>query len=540
MNTKPREGREFALDACALETGFLRSAERFPDRPALEAAGQVLSYSELKVRALALASTLGRHSIPRAGFTGIYASRTPTAYAGLLAALFRGHAYVPLNPRFPAARTQKFIDRTGCQALIVDDEGKKSLAELLGGVNRPLVILLPEEDHASEWQPRFPQHTFLGREALEGSEPVLHRPPDLDSPAYVLFTSGSTGEPKGVVITHRNIGHLLRTMVERYGMNERDRVSQFADLTFDPSVFDVFAAWACGACVCCPDASQLVNAANYLGEARITIFQSVPSNGLMMKQLGALKPDRFPDLRVTFFGGEPLPVELVEAWQAAAPRSVIENLYGPTEVTVNSTAYRWHPEHSPAECEQGIVPVGTLLPGVRGLVVDEELRPVPAGEQGELLLAGPQRTPGYIKDPERNTRALVKLPGSEEIYYRTGDLVRQPPGKTYFIFHGRKDHQVKIFGMRIELGEIEAVLREEAGTAEAAVIGWPVTSTGVGGLCGFVASANLQPEELRQRLAQRLPQQMVPRQIHLLERLPLNINGKIDRRALQALLEQMT
>jgi amino acid adenylation domain-containing protein len=434
-------------------------------------------------------------------------------------------------------RTRLFLQRTGALSLIVDGEGEKTLVELIESLPAWITVVLPERSSVSDLQQRSPQHRFWGSHELSRAADLSKCTVQLDAAAYVLFTSGSTGDPKGVVVAHRNISHLLRSMVARHAMNERDRVSQFADLTFDPSVYDVFAAWECGACVCCPDTKALFKPAPFLVEQAITIFQSVPSNGHMMKRLGALKSGRFPDLRVTLFGGEALPLELCRDWQVAAPNSIIENLYGPTEVTINSTAYRWDKERSPGECENGIVPIGPLLPGVRGLVADEQLKEVPDGEKGELLLAGPQRTLGYLNDPERTQNAMVTPPGKSEIYYRTGDLVRKPAGRDYYFFYGRSDFQVKVFGMRIELGEIEAALREATGVNEVAAIGWPLTPTGAGGIVAFVGDAHVDLEKIRQTLSDRLPLQMVPREIRLVEKLPLNNNGKVDRLALRSILE---
>lgn len=522
---------------CPLETGFRRSAQLFPHRPALEVGGQIYTFEELLQEAAALAATLQQHAPAEPRFTAVYAYRSPVAYAGILAALLRGHSYVPLNPRFPTARSRLFLKRTDCRAVIVDEEGEKNLDSVLEGIQFKLVILMPSRSNAKAFAKKWPQHSFLGCNDVLRSSAWKKQSVDLDDIAYVLFTSGSTGEPKGVTISHRNVGHYTGTMVQRYDINEQDRVSQFSELTFDASVFDIFSAWKQGACVVCPDLKTLLNPAAFLAGAGITIFHSVPSNGLLLKRLGVLKPNRFPKMRLSLFGGETLPADLARAWQSAAPNSVVENRYGPTELTVTSTAYRWHAERSPGECHNGTVPIGDLLPGVEGLVVDENLQPVPPGEKGEFLLGGPQCTPGYINDPERTAGALVVPPGRNEIYYRTGDIVRQMPGKTFYAFLGRKDHQVKIFGMRIELGEIEAALRDEAGVMEVAALAWPIPQAGVGGIVAFIGSLNIDPERVRVGMKDRLPQQMVPKQIRVMERLPLNNNGKVDRLALQAILE---
>jgi acyl-CoA synthetase (AMP-forming)/AMP-acid ligase II len=250
-----------------------------------------------------------------------------------------------------------------------------------------------------------------------------------------------------------------------------------------------------------------------------------------------LKPGRFPSLRWSLFCGEALPAELAAAWAEAAPQSVVENLYGPTELTIACTLYRWDPQASPAESLAGLVPIGAPYPGMSTLIVDADLQEVEVGADGELLLAGPQVTPGYWHDPEKTAAAFVVPPGRSELHYRTGDLVRRPPAGGPITYLGRVDHQVKINGYRVELGEIEAAIRDAAGVGEVVALGWPRTAGGAAGVTAFVAADDLDVAALRTSLARRLPDYMVPAAIHLLSEMPLNSNGKFDRPALVGLLE---
>jgi acyl-CoA synthetase (AMP-forming)/AMP-acid ligase II len=257
-----------------------------------------------------------------------------------------------------------------------------------------------------------------------------------------------------------------------------------------------------------------------------------------MKRLGMLKPDRYPSLRWSLFCGEPLPAEIARAWAESAPHSIVENLYGPTEVTIACTLYRWDPERSPGESRHGIVPIGRAFPGMTALVVDPELHEVDPGAQGELLMTGPQVSLGYWQDDEKTAAAFVVPPGRDRVHYRTGDLVRRPVADEPIAYLGRIDHQVKVNGHRVELGEIEAALREIASVDAVVALGWPRTDAGAAGITAFIAGSEADPAELRATLAERLPDYMVPRQIHMLDAMPLNANGKFDRTALVTSLER--
>src|SRR5439155_5413193 len=204
---------------------------------------------------------------------------------------------------------------------------------------------------------------------------------------------------------------------------EEDRCSQTFDVTFDLSVHDMFVTWEAGACLCCPTRKELIKPGEFISGSRLTTWFSVPSTGVFMKKLGMLKPDMYPGLRLSLFCGEALPTEVARAWSEAAPNSIIENIYGPTELTIACTAYRWNRDSSPAECELGIVPIGEPFDGTEAIVVDENLQEVSVGMPGELLMTGPQVTLGYWQDPERTSKAFVIPPGRRQIYYRTGDRV---------------------------------------------------------------------------------------------------------------------
>ncbi len=500
--------------------GFVRSSERFPERPALEVAGETLTYGELRLRAAGIGAAIAKCSPAGAPpLTAVFASRSTTAFTGVLGALWAGHGYVPLNPSFPVHRCREMLLRSGCRTLVVDGAAAAQLEELLDGVEQPPEIIAPDE---------------VGSLPGDGFAPVA---PSEDAIAYLLFTSGSTGRPKGVGVAHRNAVAFIAAAIERYGIDEHDRCSQTFDMTFDLSVFDMFVAWDRGACLCCPSERQLMAPSRFIRDSELTVWFSVPSVGAFMRKLRMLKPDSYPSLRWSLFCGEPLPAELAQAWAAAAPASVVENLYGPTEATIACTVQRYTPGENEGEVN-GVVAIGEPLGETRTLVAGPDLREVEPGADGELLVTGPQVTPGYWQDPEKTAAAFVLPPDCEEIHYRTGDRVRRPlhPGEP-LSYLGRMDHQIKVLGHRVELGEIEAVLREESGIDAAIAIGWPLNDSGAGGIAAFLGDLDLDPDALREALTERLPDYMVPRRFELLEELPLNANGKFDRKAMLAMLE---
>lgn len=520
--------------------GFIESAAVHPERPALELGDTVLTYRELMVRAASVARTLDRHAPDGPRLTAVFGRRSVSAYVSVLAALGRGHAFVPLNPSFPAERTKRMLARSTARAVIVDASAAPQLEVVLEGQAPGMTVLLSEATAAeqlTQLAAKFPEHRFLTPHDLHHGTELDASAAIPDDIAYLLFTSGSTGEPKGVAVTHRNVTHFLDFMIDRYRVVESDRFSQTFDLTFDLSVFDMFMAWERGACLCVPTHQEKLLPAKYVQNRGITIWFSVPSTAVLMNRLRLLKPGAYPNLRWSLFCGEALPVEVVQAWAHAAPNSTIENLYGPTELTIACTLYRWDAERSAAQCEQGVVPIGEPYPEMRVLVVTPELLEVEPGEAGELLMTGPQLTPGYWNDPARTARAFIQPPGHAETYYRTGDLVRRPLSTADpIVYLGRIDNQIKIQGYRVELGEVESALRRAARVDAAVAVGWPMTASGADSIVGFVAGSKVDEDAIVTALRSQLPSYMQVSRVISVDEFPLNANGKIDRGTLRAML----
>lgn len=521
-----------------LFAGFEAAVRRHSVRPALSVDGAEWSYQALFDRATRMAAAM-RVAPDEPPLAGVLAHRSITAYTGVLAALAAGRGYVPFNPKFPIERLRRVRSQSGVRVLVVGREGEALLDALLADAE-PVLVLLEAENSAGAWAARHPRHRFLdAREwlAQEPATPVAVAP---DAIAYLLFTSGSTGEPKGVPITHANARAYVRRVVERAALTAEDRVSQMSDLTFDWSVQDLFPCWESGACLCVVPEKEVFAPARFIRREGITVWASVPSVILFLQRMRLLKPGAFPTVRYSVFCGEPLTAAQATAWQAAVPNSAIDNFYGPTEVTVAATAYRWDADRSPAECVNHVVPIGWPFQGLSTRLVGDGEVEVRPGEVGELCLGGDQVAPGYWHNPAQTATRFVRFADSGEAWYRTGDLARRREDGC-LLFVGRADHQVKVRGYRVELQEIEHAVRNVVEAEHVVAIAWPAQGGSADGIVAFLCNPGDYSEELvMSRCRGTLPDYMVPRRLVAIDRLPLNANGKVDRGQLVHLLEEGT
>jgi amino acid adenylation domain-containing protein len=359
-----------------------------------------------------------------------------------------------------------------------------------------------------------------------------------DDLAYVIFTSGTTGVPKGVMATTGSLAAYLDALGLRKSMTPEDRASQFFELTFDPSVGEIFLPWRAGASLHVVPAVSHASPARFIRERSLTIWGSAPAAIAWMRDTRSLAPGSFPRLRYTSFGGEPLPLASVLAWQAAAPNSAIDNLYGPTEATVDCAGQRLEPGAIPVVTPgRGVLAIGTPHPGTELAVLGPDRRRVPPGETGELAIAGRQLTLGYLGAPQLTAERFPVIDGKR--WYLTGDIATQDAAGMYHHL-GRVDNQVKIQGHRVELEDIEAHARFVARTDQVAAVAWPMEDGVARAIVCFVAGSELAAGGIREALRSRLPSYMVPAVVHEVAALPRNTNGKLDRRALVARLEAGT
>ena len=519
-----------------LALSFYNHARNSPQHLALSVNQREFTYGELAEVAERIAAWM--QSRPgEVKLAGILASRSWPAYAGLLGTSWAGAAYVPLNPDWPEQRLLNILQTTNLDALIVDDRGLKLLTPQFLQ-HAPKNILAPASASSASLGTSLgnPATTISGFDALPASD-AKHVPKTMavEDLAYIMFTSGTTGSPKGVMVSTGNVASFLAAM--RHvdpEFSAADRVSQTYDLTFDPSVMDMFMTWSAGASLHVVPAGQLMGPSRFIRDHQLTCWFSVPSTIAFMRNLKMLTPGAFPTVRYSIFCGEPLPASAAELWQAAAPNGVIDNLYGPTEATVVCIGHRCVTPMAVTE-GRGTVPTGKPFVGMDAAIVDASHNFVPPGEKGELVLTGPQVAQGYFKDPHKTAARFPVIGGRR--WYLTGDLASQD---RCGVFHhlGRIDNQVKVLGNRVEIEDVEAHLREASGVDSVSAVAWPITNGSAGGIVAFVAGSTLAPAEIRERMQRRVPKYMVPSEIRFLPSLPMSTAGKTDRKVLTAMLAE--
>ena len=493
-----------------------------PDAPALvvrreDGSSRRWSYRELDADVRRRAAALRRAGVGAGDAVVLVAARTPGLVPTVLAVLSVGAAYVPVDPTAPVGRVRAVARLAGARALAGPAAAVERAAEHLTDVLGDDAVLV-DVDADLDPDPDLDGAPSSAGEALPAADPA--------STAYVLFTSGSTGEPKGVVVTHANVVHRLPAYL---GMTSGPcRYLLHSSLSFDGAVGGMYSTLARGGClVLVPDAvaGDPALAAAVVREESVTHLEPVPSWCAALLELA--EPGDLASVRAVVLGGEVVPPELVAAAQRALPEAVLVDDYGPTEVTVAATAFV-----VPRDWAGGALPIGRPHPATAVAVLDDAGAPVPDGEVGELWVAGPCVAAGYLGRPQDPAFGLV--PGTDVPRYRTGDLVRwREDGQLAFC--GRRDRQVKVRGQRVEPEEVEAVLGGLPGVAAAAV-----EVDGSGEAARLVAYAAPVPgvaltaDAVAAALAERLPTHLRPGAVVVLEALPLTPGGKVDRRALPA------
>jgi amino acid adenylation domain-containing protein len=505
--------QEIPPGAC-VHTLFEAQVRRTPQAPAVAHGTTTWSYAELNARANLLAARLIAQGLRPEQRVGVVMEPSTQAMAVLLGILKAGGAYVPLDPGWPLARKRAVLERAEVGLLWVD---AALLSEHLG--------LAPTVEVA-------PQPAQVEADLSAGPRAVADT-----QLAYIIFTSGSTGEPKGVMVEHRSVVNHNLAITSRFGLRPGDRMLNFAPLSFDAAAEDLYPPLAVGATVVMRSGLVPAHAMTpYLEQEGITLISLPPTYIEEWIREMEGQGQRVPaQLHLLAPGGDVLKRETFEAWQrVGGAHAPWVNVYGPTECTITSATC-----DIPGADGLGTAPtfpIGRPIPRVRFYLLDERLEPVLPGLPGRVYIGGAALSRGYLGAPHQTAERFLPDPFAQEPgarMYDTGDLARlQPEGRLRFL--GRADHQVKIRGFRIELAEIETCLRRFPQVEEAVVL-VRTAATGLQQLCAWIqAPASVRAEALRAHVAEHLPAYMVPAAFVILERLPINNNGKVDRQALPA------
>lgn len=515
---------------------------KYPNKEAIAFKDQRMTYSELERETNKLAYSLSGMGIERGERVGIYMSRCINSIVGAFGVLKAGATYVPIDPMCPPSRLSYIINKGAIKYLLTSRERLTNI-ERAFPESSPMenILIMNGLDPGS----RSPGFTKLIdwqeiRESARGDAPCTNT---IDSDlAYVLFTSGSTGNPKGVMISHLNSLTFVNSAHDFFQIKMDDRFSNICPLHFDMSVFDLFVAFKAGACVVIvPEnvsmfPSQL---AEFIDKNKISVWNSVPSALSLLANLTNLDNYDFSGLRLILFAGEVFPVKHLRRLHKSIPRARFYNIYGQTEA--NSSTYYWVEQVPPDDA--ALLPIGKPFPNFEVFALNEDGKRVnKPGGKGELYVSASSVALGYLGDVEKTKECFVKnplKPDLNERVYRTGDLV-QLGSDGNFIFLGRKDHMIKSRGYRIEMGEIETVLCNHPGIMTAVVI--PIPDELIGNRIAAVIvplrKGTIGREDIVMHCAARLPKYMIPEIIEFRDSLTMTSSGKVDRESYTGLFRE--
>ena len=470
---------------------------------------------------------------------GILSRVRVEAIETMLGALMAGCVYIPLNILAPVAWLGGVVEASGIETLFVDPAYLDSAEQLRAHGIKKIVVLGQNNDDDN-----------AGRAASDDYADVISRlgasTGMADDIAYILYTSGSTGTPKGIMITHRNAFTFIDWMAREFGLTASDRIFSRAPLQFDLSVFDIFSTFASGGTLLIAPFEMhrdITATVEWMRAERASIVYTVPSTYINWLSHGAL--DRpLSDLRLILYAGEPFPISYLKRLSQSQPHLQISNIYGPTETNIVTYYHLFGPDDIKDDWDS--VPIGRVVHDTEAYIVDEDLRALPDGQKGEILIRGGTVFAGYFNDPLRTRERLIQSPFHDypTLCCRTGDLGRKLPDGN-IIYHGRADSMVKTRGYRVEIGEIESALAEIESITELAVIARPHDKYGntlhafiVQDGEGLSPNQSLDMDQIRDLLGKRLPSYMIPYEFLQAERLPKTSTGKVDRVGLRSSLDE--
>ena len=504
------------------------SAKLFPKKIAVTDGHACLTFGDLDILSDQLGRFLTGMGISQGKRVVYFLKRDLDCIVATVGILKSGAAYIPVDQKTPLERWKQIIEDAIPEAIICNaatlEEALKRISLL--DIQPALISLAPRGELVTSREKVF----YL--EEITTAPPAPSPNLSLDDVAYVLYTSGSTGVPKGVMITHANIRNYIDWAINYFNITAKDRILGTAPFYFDMSTFDIFCSLATGATLCLAAEGLLLfpeKLVQFIEQERVTIWKGVSSLLMYMCRAGVLHPDRIPDMRTVIFAGEALDSQYLVKWMNTFPGIDFYNGYGPTEATGVSLCY--HVDSIPKPGQP--IPIGRPCKGAKVVLIEENGLPVGSGEIGELCISGACLSKGYLNDIEKTQRNFTSPPtGCLDLgdrIYRTGDLVRMNSDGNY-IFISRKDHQVKWMGYRIELAEIETNLMAHPDIRDAVVLLMDMKGAGLTELAAlFEAEAKIDSGTLSQFLEDKIPTYMIPKRFIQVDSLPRNDRGKIAR-----------
>ncbi len=515
------------------------TALRLPDKEAVRFQGQGMTYRELDALTNQVARALRAAGVRRGDRVGIYVHKSLASVISVFSIMKAGGVYVPLDPNAPAKRLAYMARNCGLEVLLTSSEKLAGVNQILSE-GTPLRALILTDGPAADGVATAGVEVIEWASVTAGDDSPLSDSGAIETDlAYILYTSGSTGDPKGVMIAHRTILTFINWCAERLSITENDRMTSHAPLHFDLSTFDLYATIKVGGTiVLVPEKLSIfpMQLVKFLQDERITVTYMVPSILSLMVNYGRLGSHDLSNLRVVLFAGEVFPIKYLRELVAALPDAAYYNLYGPTETNV-CTYYRVQAKDLDPEATRP-VPIGTACENMEVFAVDEDEQFVTApGREGELWVRGSCVAQGYWGDPEKTAKGFVVNPFQphyHELAYRTGDIVVLDEDGVNWRLVGRRDHMVKSRGYRIELGEIEAALYSHEGVKEAVVVAIPDDLVGnrLKAVVVPMEGNELSAKELQAVCSRRLPHYMVPEIMEFIEELPKTSTGKVNRTVL--------
>ena len=501
-----------------------QSRVRFPDSGALQVAGETFTYKQLHDMVRRFASGLNALQMAQGSKVALWLPKSPEAYISIFGSVEQGSAFIPIDISTPAARVNYILNDSGADIFICRAADYRNLFESkLSSVK--LVILVGQEDNNTI----YPACRYLNwadfmntdLTACSAERPALGD----ENIAYIFYTSGSTGLPKGAAISHRAACAFVDWAVSCTELSSQDRVANQASLSFDLSTFDLFATLSAGATlIAIPDwpNGSGYPFARFIQEQRISVWYSVPSLLNRITESQRKSPFDLACLRVIIFAGEPFAKADLVDFQQHVKSARLYNWYGATEIN-SCISHLVTPENLASDQP---LPIGIPCPFAKIKLVFDLNSVI-----GELFVAGDSLMSGYVKNGKIRKNSFVRGLDDDQLYYATGDLVSVENG--LLIYHSRRDHMVKRNGYRIELGEVENNLLNHSGVEESACV--YVDKTIVVFVKPYASCQNLDEAKIRLRLAEKLPTYMRPDKIFITEKLPKSVRGKVDRRQLQAI-----